>query len=82
VAERADGLAVREDDTEPELLDDESMALADEDVVAMAVEVSRYNSAAIIDMQYDDTVIAFLSETVVLIYPPGATVVAVADISC
>jgi hypothetical protein len=52
VAERADGLAVREDDAEPELLDDESMALKDGDVVAMAVEVSRYNSTAIIDMQY------------------------------
>jgi hypothetical protein len=51
VAERADGLAVREDDAEPELLDDESMALEDGDVVAMAVEVSLYNSAAIIDMQ-------------------------------
>jgi hypothetical protein len=40
VAERADGLAVREDDAEPELLDDESIALVDGDVVAMAVEVS------------------------------------------
>jgi hypothetical protein len=39
VAERADGLAVREDDAEPELLDDESMALKDGEVVAMAVEV-------------------------------------------
>jgi hypothetical protein len=56
VAERSDGLAVREDDAEPELLDDESMVLEDGDVVAMAVEVSRYKSAAIIDMQYDDTV--------------------------
>jgi hypothetical protein len=63
VAERADGLAVREDDAEPELLDDERMALVDGDVVAMAVEVSGYNSAAIIDMQYDDTVIAILSDT-------------------
>jgi hypothetical protein len=65
VAERADGLAVREDDAEPELLDDESVELGDGDVVAMAVEVSGYNSAAIIDMQYDDTIIGFLSETVV-----------------
>jgi hypothetical protein len=80
VAERSDGLAVREDDAEPELLDDESMALGDGDVVAMAVEVSWYNSAVIIDMQYDDTIIGFLSETVVLFNPPGATVV-VADIS-
>jgi hypothetical protein len=53
VAERADGLDVREDDAEPELLDDESMVLADGDVVAMAVKVSRYNSAATGDMQYD-----------------------------
>ena len=45
VAERADGLAVREDDAEPELLDDESMELGDGDVVAMAVKVSRVLSA-------------------------------------
>jgi hypothetical protein len=38
VAERADGLAVREDDAEPELLDDESMILVNLDVVAMAVK--------------------------------------------
>jgi hypothetical protein len=82
VAERADGRAFRKDDAEPELPDDESMALKDGDVVAMAVEVSRYNSAAIINMQYDDTVIAILSDTVVLINPLGATVVVVADISC
>jgi hypothetical protein len=53
VAKRSDGLAVREDDAEPELLDDESMALVDGDVVAMAVKVSCYNSAAISDMQCD-----------------------------
>jgi hypothetical protein len=81
VAERSDGRAVREDDAEPELLDDESMALEDGDVVAMAVQVSRYNGAAIIDMPYDDTVIGFLSDTVVLFNPPGPTVV-VADIPC
>jgi hypothetical protein len=40
VAERADGLAVREDDAEPELLDDESMLLADGEIVAMAVKES------------------------------------------
>jgi hypothetical protein len=40
VAERADGLAVREDDAEPELLEDESMLLQEEDVVAMAVKDS------------------------------------------
>jgi hypothetical protein len=39
VAERADGLAVREDDAEPELLDDEGMMLEEGDVVAMAVKV-------------------------------------------
>jgi hypothetical protein len=38
VAERADGLAVREDDAEPEPLEDESMELAEGDVVAMAVK--------------------------------------------
>ena len=40
VAERADGLAVREDDAEPEPLDDESMELGDGEIVAMAVKVS------------------------------------------
>ena len=40
VAERADGLAVREDDAEPELLDDEGRMLEEGDVVAMAVKVS------------------------------------------
>jgi hypothetical protein len=39
VAERADGLAVREDDAEPELLEDESIELEDGDVIAMAVKV-------------------------------------------
>jgi hypothetical protein len=49
VAERADGLAVREDDAEPELLDDEDMLLAEGDVVAVAVKVggsvAYYNPA-------------------------------------
>jgi hypothetical protein len=40
VAERADGLAVREDDAEPELLDDETIVLVNLDVVAMAVKES------------------------------------------
>jgi hypothetical protein len=40
VAERADGSAVREDDAEPEPLEDESMELGDADVIAMAVKVS------------------------------------------
>jgi hypothetical protein len=40
ISERADGLAVREDDAEPEPLDDESMELGEGDVVAMAVKVS------------------------------------------
>jgi hypothetical protein len=43
VAERADGLAVREDDAEPEPLEDESMVLGDGDVVAMAVKVGGYS---------------------------------------
>ena len=47
VAERADGLAVREDDAEPEPLEDESMELEDGDVVAMAVKVSSVLSATI-----------------------------------
>jgi hypothetical protein len=38
VAERADGLAVREDDAEPEPLDDETVLLADGEIVAMAVK--------------------------------------------
>jgi hypothetical protein len=41
VAERADGLAVREDDAEPEPLEDESMGLEDGDVVAMAVKETQ-----------------------------------------
>jgi hypothetical protein len=40
VVERADGLAVREDDAEPELLDDERMLLANLEIVAMAVKES------------------------------------------
>jgi hypothetical protein len=40
VAERADGLAVREDDAEPELLEDGSTVLGDGDMVAMAVKES------------------------------------------
>jgi hypothetical protein len=39
VAERADGLAVREDDAEPELLDDQHIELEDGNVVALAVKV-------------------------------------------
>ena len=45
VAERADGLAVREDDAEPEPLEDESMELEGGDVVAMAVKVSSVLNA-------------------------------------
>jgi hypothetical protein len=77
VAERADGLAVREDDAEPELLDDEGVALDDGDVVAMAVEVRGFGIIAISDAVR----IGSLSDTVVFSNPPGATVV-VADISC
>jgi hypothetical protein len=45
IAEQADGLAVREDDAEPELLEDESTELEDGDIVAMAVKVSSVLSA-------------------------------------
>jgi hypothetical protein len=38
VAERADGSAVREDDAEPELMDDETMLLTDGEILAMAVK--------------------------------------------
>ena len=48
VAERADGLAVREDDAEPEPLEDESMVLEEGDVVAMAVKVGSILSATLI----------------------------------
>jgi hypothetical protein len=47
IAERADGLAVREDDAEPELLEDESTELEDGDIVAMAVKVGSDFSATI-----------------------------------
>jgi hypothetical protein len=40
VASRADGGAVREDDAEPELLDDEDMELRDGEIVAMAVKTA------------------------------------------
>jgi WD40 repeat protein len=40
VATRADGGAVREDDAEPELLDDEDMELRDGEIVAMAVKTA------------------------------------------
>jgi hypothetical protein len=43
VAERADGLAVREDDAEPELLDDHAMEFEDGDVVAMTVKVGSFS---------------------------------------
>jgi hypothetical protein len=48
IAERADGLAVREDDAEPEPLDDENMELEEGDIVAMAVKVSSVLSATLI----------------------------------
>jgi hypothetical protein len=43
VAERPDGLAVREDDVEPEPLEDTSLVLNDGDLVAMAVKVSSFS---------------------------------------
>jgi hypothetical protein len=46
VAERADGSAVREDDAEPEPLEDEHIALEDGDVIAMAVKVTSVTEFA------------------------------------
>jgi molybdopterin converting factor small subunit len=43
VAKRADGKAVREDDAEPEPLEDLNTILEDGDVVAMVVKVSGSN---------------------------------------
>jgi hypothetical protein len=48
IAERADGLAVREDDAEPEPLEDESIELGEGDIVAMAVKVGSVRSATVI----------------------------------
>jgi hypothetical protein len=60
VAERADGLAVREDDAEPEPLEDENIVLKDGDVVAMAVKVSGYRTQ--FSMQYDGTTVILVSD--------------------
>jgi hypothetical protein len=82
IAERADGLAVREDDAEPELLEDESMELGEGDIVAMAVKVSSVLSAAIIRWQpplrIGETITDFLPFTCCVQGP--AVVVAV--VSC
>jgi hypothetical protein len=43
VATRPDGGAVREDDAEPELLDDEDMELGDGEIVAMAVKEAVFD---------------------------------------
>jgi hypothetical protein len=48
VAERADGSAVREDDAEPQPLEDESMELGDGDVIAMAVKVSSVTKFTVV----------------------------------
>jgi hypothetical protein len=47
VAEQADGSAVREDDAEPEPLEDETMALGDGEVIAMAVKVRRVTEVTV-----------------------------------
>ena len=44
VATSADGGAVREDDAEPELLDDEDMELRDGEIVAMAVKEDVFDA--------------------------------------
>jgi hypothetical protein len=75
-------LAVREDDAEPEPLEDESKMLEDGDVVAMAVKVGIIAQQLL--MQCAHTIIGSLSDSLLrsLIFsPPGATVV-VADIPC
>jgi hypothetical protein len=46
VAERADGSAVREDDAEPEPLEDERIVLEDGDVIALAVKVKSVTEFA------------------------------------
>jgi hypothetical protein len=43
VAEQSYGMAVREDDAEPELLDDQNKELEDGDVVVMAVKVRSFS---------------------------------------
>jgi hypothetical protein len=80
VAERPDGLAVREDDAEPEPLEDESVVLKDGDLVAMAVKVSS-------QFYFTDPVkssstvkrFTFLHICVLEVLPPGVTAV-VADL--
>jgi hypothetical protein len=77
VAERADGLAVREDDAEPELLDDEGTLLEEGDVVAMAVKVS--GSWRITTLPLIAPCLTFAFHLPLGTQSPGATVV-VADI--
>jgi hypothetical protein len=75
VAERADGLAVREDDAEPELLDDEDMILSGGDLVAMAVKVSGHSTINTMPHLISDLCLSRFPLT----QSPGATV-GVADI--
>jgi hypothetical protein len=75
VAERADGLAVREDDAEPEPLEDESMELEDGDVVAMAMKVGEISAATLSTLRN-----LTLLRLLLVSQLPGATVV-VADLS-
>jgi hypothetical protein len=48
IAERADGLAVREDDAEAEPLDDDSVELEEGDILAMAVKVTSVLNATLV----------------------------------
>jgi hypothetical protein len=66
-------LAVREDDAEPELLDDEGAMLADGDVVAMAVKASQSLPPYLKPCPTSTPFLTFAFQS------PGATV-AVADI--
>jgi hypothetical protein len=75
VAERADGLAVREDDAEPELLDDEDMILIAGDLVAMAVKVSGHLTYKYLPRLISDLCVSLF----LLTQSPGA-IVYVADI--
>jgi hypothetical protein len=82
VAERPDGLAVREDDAEPELLEDESLVLRDGDLVAMAVKVRSFSHVLINTSSTVHRLVNLYFHLVLFIpktLPPGATVV-VADL--
>jgi hypothetical protein len=67
VAMRADGAAVREDDAEPEVLDDVSQELTDSDVVAMAVKevplVWQHFDERAFELSHDGEVVTDMEST-------------------